>query len=481
MEFSDTGSRLIALPKFARAGDRLSYIDTAAFWLFLAGLAWVPLWYGGNVPVAWGLNAILFPGLAILYEASIALPGRRHPVGLRTLTVPAILFGAVILWIAFQTATWAPAAFANPIWSMAAGALGQPVAASISVNRDLTELALVRLVTAASVFWLALQLCRDGARANRLIAGFAAIAAGYAAYGIIAARTGQLGWQAIARLDGRVTSTFVNENSYATYAGMGLIAACGLLIRAYQRVAIEGGSWRLRLAGLIEVSGSGAAWLIGAAFVSLVALLLTGSRGGVLATGAGLALVGALVLGRDWRQRRRRPVGAIMVLLAMLVATVFTFGDVFARHLDSAGLADSNRLAVFVLTLRSILDAPLFGFGYGTFSDVFPLYRDQSISLQGAWLQAHDSYIEQLQGLGLVFGGMLIAALAVLALRCWRGAIQRQENATIPQVAVGAACLVGLHATADFSLQIQAVTLTFMAILGAGVGQAMSSRFDSGD
>lgn len=480
MNFFETDAELTALPKFGRAVDGWSIVDKAMFWLFVAGLAWVPLWYGGNVPLAWGTNAVFFPGLAALYELSIALPGRRHPVGCRALAVPAALFGAVILWISLQSVTWLPGSLANPIWGMAADALGKPLAASISVNRDLTALALVRLLTAASVFWLAVQLCRDGARANRLIAGIALIGGLYAAYGILAAKTGQLGWSETPVAEGHVTSTFVNENSYATFAGMGLIAAAGLLIRAYQRRAIDGGGWRLRLAAFIEVSGREAAWLISTAFVSLVALLLTGSRGGVLSTGAGLALVGALA---SWRERRhrRRPVGAIALILGLVVAALLVFGDIFVRHLDASGLADSNRLAVFVLTVRSILDVPLLGFGYGTFADVFPLYRDQSISVQGAWLQAHDSYIEQLQGLGLIFGAMLIVALGLLALRCLRGAIQRRENATVPLVAIGAACLVGLHAAADFSLQIQAVTLTFMALLGAGIAQSTSSRIDIGD
>lgn len=479
MDFFNTDAELTALPKFGRAIDGLLIVDKAIFWLFVAGLAWVPLWYGGNAPLAWGTNAVFFPGLAALYELSIALPGRRHPVGFRALAVPAALFGAVILWISLQAVTWLPGSLANPIWGMAAEALGKPLAASISVNRDLTALALVRLLTAASVFWLAVQLCRDGARANRLIAGIALIGCAYAAYGILVVQTGQPGWLEVPSATGHVTSTFVNENSYATFAGIGFIAACGLLIRAYQRGAIEGGG-RLRLAAFIDISGRGAAWLIGAAFVTFVALLLTGSRGGVLSTGAGLALVGAIALWRE-RRHRRRPVGAIALMLGLVVAALLVFGDIFARHLETSGLADSNRLAVFVLTARSTLDVPLLGFGYGTFADVFPLYRDQSISLQGTWLQAHDSYIEQLQGLGLVFGGMLIAALALLALRCLRGAIRRRDNATVPLVAAGAACLVGLHAAADFSLQIQAVTLTFMAILGAGIGQSTSSRIDIGD
>jgi len=53
---------------------------------------------------------------------------------------------------------------------------------------------------------------------------------------------------------------------------------------------------------------------------------------------------------------------------------------------------------------------------------------------------------------------------------------RRKENAIIPTVAAGAACLIGVHTLVDFSLQIQAVALTFMAMLGAGVAQSESSR-----
>jgi O-antigen ligase len=363
---------------------------------------------------------------------------------------------------------------------VASDAMGQTLEASISVNRDLTSLALMRLLTAASVFWLAVQLCRDGSRANRLIAAIAMIGAAYAVYGLVAAKTGQIPWLDIPASDGRVTSTFVNHNSYATFAGIGLIAFIGLLLRVYERHAVAGGSWRFRLASFIDTTGGNGAWLLIGSFMSFVALLLTGSRGGVLSTGLGLAALGVLALCRG-DQRSRRPTAAIGFLVVLLIATLFVFGSLFADKFSASGFADSNRLAVFLLTARSILDLPLLGYGYGTFSDVFPMYRDQSISIAGAWTQAHDSYIEQLQGLGVVFGGMLIAVLALLALRCVRGAIERQENATMPCVAVGVACLLGVHSTVDFSLQIQAVTLTFMAVLGAGVAQATSSRVDIGD
>ena len=51
----------------------------------------------------------------------------------------------------------------------------------------------------------------------------------------------------------------------------------------------------------------------------------------------------------------------------------------------------------------------------------------------------------------------------------------------VPRVATSVAILVGVQALVDFSLQIQAVTLTFMALLGAGVAQSESSRLALND
>ena len=480
VEYSDIDASLIRRLPAARRTSLLARLDDAVFFALIGGLAWVPFWYGSNVPEAWGANAMLFPGLAIAHELSIAARGGRHPVGLRALAAPAALFAAVVLWIVFQIAVWVPGTLVNPIWGVATEALGQPLAASISVDRGLTMLALVRLLTAASVFWLAVQLCRDSARAHRLITAVAAIGAAYAVYGLVAMKGGQLRWLDISSTDGRLTSTFVNHNSYAAYAGVGFIAAAGLLIRQYQLGAVDGGSRRLRLASAIEVTGGSGAALLAAAFLSLTALLLTGSRGGVLATCAGILVLAVLAM-QHRPHGRRRPVAAIAILVALTAAALLSFGALFAGNLGEHGLADDNRLAVLLLTLRSALDAPLLGFGYGTFRDVFTLYRDHSVSVAGIWGQAHDTYAEALQGLGLVFGAMLIGTLGLLALRCARGALTRRADATVPRVAAAVACLLGVHSTADFSLQIQAVALTFMAVLGAGVAQATSSRVDIGD
>src|SRR5450759_1860635 len=124
-------------------------VERALLWAFIAGLAWCPFWYGSNVLLAWGINAVLFPSLVAIYELSLLIRGERHPVAMKQIKVPAALFAAVVLWIVIQNATWTPGWLHHPIWQMTADTLDKPIDGSISVNRDLTNLALLRLITAA--------------------------------------------------------------------------------------------------------------------------------------------------------------------------------------------------------------------------------------------------------------------------------------------------------------------------------------------
>src|ERR1700687_1227317 len=74
-------------------------VERVLLWAFIGALAWCPFLFGSNVLLAWGINALLFPGLVILYELSLLIRGERHSVAIRQLKVPAALFAAVVLWI----------------------------------------------------------------------------------------------------------------------------------------------------------------------------------------------------------------------------------------------------------------------------------------------------------------------------------------------------------------------------------------------
>jgi O-antigen ligase len=456
--------------------------ERALLWAFIAGLAWCPFWFGGSVLLAWGINAVLFPGLVSIYELSLLIRGERHPVAIRQIKLPATLFAAVVLWILIQNATWTPEWMHHPIWQMTRFVLGRPVAGSISVNRELTSLALLRLVTAASVFWLALQLCRDAVRARWLFWSIAAITCVYAAYGLfaLALMPGQVLWFKNYG-SGRVTSTFVSPDSFSAYAGIGVVVFCGLILRLYRdEFATVGGSVRFRIANFIEVTGQRGALVFAGAFVTLVALLLTASRGGIAATAFGLFSMVALTL----RLRKQQFAQSVIIVVvgALLVGAIFLiFGDAVLGKMAQSGFRDQGRIGLYVITMRSILAAPWFGYGYGTFIDVFPMFRDQSVTTFGQFTAAHNTHLETLQGLGLIFGLMLMAAVAMLVWRCVKGTVTRQVNETLPGVAAGVAFLLGADALVDSALQLQAIAITFMALLGAGVAQSESSRLTLAD
>lgn len=457
---------------------RDDWFDTAVFVALIAGLAWAPFWLGGDRLPAWGVNGLLFPALAILLEVKILLTGARHPISVRRIAGPAILFLATLAWIALQTMTELPASLAHPIWSMAGDLLERPIDGSISVNRGETSVGLIRLATAASVFWVTAQLTRAPLRARLLLLSIAGAVAAYSVYGLVLSTffSGAIPFFDVPVIGFSIRSTFVNRNSFATYAGLGLVTTIGLTLKLFSdAVPQAAGSRSYRLSKYIEATGRRGWLLLGTGFVILVALLGTASRGGILATALGVFGLFALTVSRRRRHRAER-VETIVFVTAALGATFLFFGDMIVGRIETDGLTDASRFSVYAIAIRAMLDRPLVGFGYGTFADIFPMYRDQSIATAGVWDMAHDAYLEAWLGPGLLFGSALIIAIGWLALKCFFGALDRRKSATPAIVASACSLIVGVHALVDFSIQIEGVALTYVALLGVGVAQAESSR-----
>lgn len=457
-------------------------VETLLFCGLLLGLAWAPFWLGGNRLPAWGISGVYFPALTALYECDLLVKGKSHPIALKRLGPSAVLFGLSVFWILVQLAP-VPETLAHPIWGMASEALERPITGSITVNRGATMLLLLRLLTAASLFWLAMQLCRNSLRGHLMLQSLSFIIAAYSAYGLVLAAffSGAIPLFDAPAGGGYVRSTFVNRNSFATYAGLGVVVTTALTLRLFRHEAQGSvGSIRYRVTKFIEAAGRRGWVLLGAGFLSFVAVLGTVSRGGVLSTALGVFALLALTFSRQRRQSGEL-IEAIVFIAMGLVACFMFFGDLFVGRIASTGLEDATRLSVYRIVLRSILDTPVLGFGYGAFADVFPMYRDQSISVSGVWDKAHNSYLEIWQGLGLPFGSALILSVALIVLRCFKGSVSRRRNATPALAAVAASLLVGVHALVDFSLQMEGVALTFAAILAAGAAQSESSTFATSD
>ena len=433
-----------------------------------------PLPIGAVEPWAWGGLSIAV-ALLLAAHACCLLRGERPAVPLRRVRLPLLCFALALVWAMVQASSATPAQWHHPLWAAAGAALGSALPGSISINPAETVDAMIRLATYAAVYYLALNFCRDGRNADRALRSIALGAAAYAAYGIAAHLSGAetILWLAKTSYLGDLTGTFVNRNSYATFAGLGLIAAAALLLRGVRRAGhgtLLPQESRRRLGEYLTTHGAVPA---GAMLLIATSLLLSHSRAGLASTIIAL-LTFALLTGLSRRAAIGRTIrllllGAIPALCVLALAG----GGTLLRLLD-AGDDAALRLRLLERTLTAAADAPLLGTGPGTFQDIFQIHRTADI--RDPQDHAHNSYLESALELGLPAAGLLLAAAAGPALLCARGLRRRRRDRTYPCLGLAATMLVGLHAAVDFSLQIPAVAALYALLMGVAGAQSWSSR-----
>lgn len=468
-----------------RDGPLSKALENLIGWVFLVALGFVPVIFGANVPLAWGINAAVFGSLLALYLLVQGLSLRPLPVPLSRLAVPLVAFGLVMGWIALQVQTWTPQALHASEWARASALLGEPLPGMISVNPSETRLGLLRLATAVAVFLLAVQFAREPAWAVRVIGACAVAAAAQAIYAFVLAAMGPEGAGLILspslfKLEqaGGLSGTFYNRSHFAIYLALGLVCTWGLLSRELRMSLVDHG-FRDRREILAKVYGVGRGLFRYSVLLMPLAmgLLLSNSRAGFALALSAVLLMVFLDKGEGTRGKGLRRT-ALVIAIAGAVLALGTRGDLIGTRLAETSVETTleERTLTPAITLRAIMARPILGYGYGTFASVFPQFRDDTLPLSGRWKEAHNSYLEALLGLGVPMALVLFAGLAWIAGTCLKGVLTRRRDRLAPLVAVGAALVVALHVLVDFSIQIQGVALAFAALLGAGYAQSWSSR-----
>jgi O-antigen ligase len=435
--------------------------------VFLALLVLVPLPFGSFRPWSWSIAGLALAVLLLAWCATVAA-GRIALFWRHSLWPPALLLTGVVGWILVQALWSAPAGIAHPLWEMAGSTLGVALPGRISGSPEDGFVGLTRLLGGAGCFWLALQYANDRDRAWELVTWLAWGGAAYALYGLVNFLAGNQ-WLLIyprwTYFDD-VTGTFVNRNTYATYAGIGVLALTVLLVRTFRqrwRVGDAGLSW---LGRRVEALGGKAAVLLGLSLVTAMALLQSHSRMGLLASVAGL---GVLLLLFRIRGILKGWIAPVVVAGAAVFLVVASGSGTLDRI---AGGSASDRPALIETTQQAIQSAPLVGSGYGAFANVFQMYRDLTLPSRAEYVMAHSSYLELAFGLGLPAAAALLLAAAWLAITCLIGVFRRSRDEELPALAFAAIVLVGVHSLLDFSMQIPGVGYSLLALLGMGVAQA---------
>ncbi|MDO9271251.1 MAG: O-antigen ligase family protein [Methylobacter sp.] len=446
------------------------------FKIFLYVILLAPIPFGANRAWAWSLYAILL-ALFGLTACVTVLSGRADMrVSLKAVRYSLYLICIPIAWSLLQLSSFAPDSWMHPFWQLAGEQLPEPVEAHISLAPQETGTALMKLGSYLLVFFISLQFNRDSEQAALTFKGIAYAGLIYAVYGLIIyfGHFNTILWFEKWTYRESLTSTFVNRNSYATYAGLTLLAGFPLLFEKIQssfQYGIKNHYGRQYFFERVFVRGWFPLLLI---IIIMTALCLSLSRGGFLSTAlAVVAFLIVLLLSRKIKNN------AAVILLLVSISVISwgvssQSGDQLLERLDMILSENQDRWLVYDILSKANVENRWLGVGYGSFEKSFRLYRDETIS--GYYDKAHNTYLENIFELGLFQASALFAAISLTALICLRGVWIRRKHWIYPAIGFSANLLVGAHALVDFSLQIPAVAFTYALLMGAAVGQALPTR-----
>lgn len=439
-----------------------------ALWSLLILLGLVPLPLASARPLLWALWAAcigLIATIFLLWQIRSAKRLRVSPIDLKlpvalvTLTLGALLVQLLPIGL-----------FSKVVIDGSELVIGQ-----ISVAPGQTILMLARQLTYALTAFLVLQIAASDNRRHVFLHGIIAIVLVYGAYGLLAFRFGDtiLGLPKWA-YPGSITGSFVNRNSFATFLGFGAV-----LTLAHGCAVLRRQSERHRDDGLINGFFTHVI-LYGAAYVFLILLIIgTQSRMGLFSALAGSAVV---ILATLISIRRLGLVLLVVPLaLALFVALLWLIGGNLLERIESQGFASNDRLQLYEQVWNLIAMRPFTGFGGGTFEIAFPVVHKLPLSADVTWHLAHNSYLALWAELGLIAGSFLILAIGAIALRLFVSLRRGYGSWTSQIAALGVIVQIAIHSVVDFSLEIPANTMIFVAIVAAGLATTVSKPRSGGE
>lgn len=256
--------------------------------------------------------------------------------------------------------------------------------------------------------------------------------------------------------------SFVNRHNFAAYMEMTMALPLGLMF-----VGAVGKDKRLLYVTGIALMG--------------VALLLSGSRGGLVAFVAEVIFLALLTAGMKSRSKLGLKLALAALLLAAIVGgAIFVGGETsLTRVAETAATQDvtTGRSNIWQVTLRVIAANMPFGAGFGAFGVAYTPH--DSMSGLERVEQAHNDYLQVLADAGIV--GLLIGAFFL-----WRLFLLGRDAVSIGNsyrrgIALGA--LAGIfailvHSIFDFVLHTTAISVLFLTLIAMLIASRVAYEDD---
>jgi O-antigen ligase len=355
---------------------------------------------------------------------------------------------------------WAVLAIRNPEARIQWSALNWPLLALIGIglmqllfrataNPFFTRVEVLKFVAYFLIFFLAQQAFRTREDFSVLAWFLMLLCFAVSLLGITQHFTssGDIYWTDAFNVQTAFFGPYVNRNHFAGFVELTL--PTGLAMMAFRCVRRD----VLPLIVLLTI-------------VPVSALVLSGSRSGILGFVLEIAVLALLVRSRSaasWKAPRIMAAGALALIALALVAwvgagTAIQRFSVLNRHDVSLG----RRISMARGAAHIFLDDPLKGCGLGTLVDVYPRYET---AYDGRLVDhVHNDYMEGLAETGLL-GGLCGVFFLWEFYRESRKAFEaRQSHLSLALHAAGIAAVAGLlfHSLVDFNLHIPANALLFL-------------------
>ena len=317
----------------------------------------------------------------------------------------------------------------------------------LTANPYLTRGELLKLISYFIVFFLTAQVFRE--RADLMMLAWFLVFLGFAVslLGIIQHFTaeGKIYWFRELTAGSDPFGPFVNRNHFAGF--IELVLPVGLALLVFRGLHSDAFS----MVGLLTI-------------VPLGALILSGSRGGIVSLAFELGVLALLARSRKRPEGPRIAAIAIVGLAAAALIAWMGAGKAIERF-SSVRVGDvslARRATMFRGAWHVFLDHPITGSGLGTLVAVYPRYES---GYDGRVVDhAHNDYIEILADTGML-GGLCCVAFLWILFHEARKKFEAEQGHFSRAFHAAAITAVGgllLHSFVDFNLHIPSNALLFL-------------------
>ncbi|HKW88709.1 MAG TPA: O-antigen ligase family protein [Candidatus Acidoferrales bacterium] len=323
-----------------------------------------------------------------------------------------------------------------------------------------TRVAVIELLGCVILFFLCGQAFRER-RELRYFAWFLmCFAFAIAIFAIAQSFTsnGKLYWVRPLTAGGNPFGPYVNRNHFAGL--MEMLSPVGLSLLLFRGVRRE----QMALAGLLTI-------------VPIAALILSGSRGGIVSFLFELGLLAVLVAYQKKEKLHRAAVAAVLLAVLAAVGWLGT-SRLFERftHVHEGEVSLERRWTMFVGTWRIFVDHPVTGTGLGTLVDVYPRYETY---YDGKIVDhAHNDYVELLAETGIT-GGLCGLVFFWLFFRdAWSRLRAEQSSLSVGLHAGAVVACAGMlvHSLVDFNFHTPSNGLFFLLMVSLAITPVLPPR-----